>query len=459
MTLRLLVLGLDCVPPALVFDRLAERLPNLSALRAAGASGPLRSSRPPVTLPAWSVALSGRDPGELGLYGFRERDPRGYGSRLPSGRTLRLPRLWDHASGAGMRSVALFVPPSNPPPPLRGVSAACLLHEGQGPWTFPPERGEALAARLGPYRPDAEAHRAGRPEALLEELHALAEQHVAIAEALLREERPEVLTMVEIGPDRLHHALWPALDPDAPQHEAMRHHTEAAVGYYTRLDALLGRLLQHAGPETTVLLFSDHGAHALRGGVRLPNLLHRDGWLSLRGGAAPPRRAVPLGQAEVDWSRTLAWAEGGHWGRLWLNVAGREPQGCVPPREVERRREELAAWVESLTDAAGRSLGLRALRPERIYRVVRGRPPDLWVAPPAGLRPLGTLGGADLPSENDTGPDRCNHDPFGFFVAAGPGIAPGPRADLRLPDVFRTAMAALGLPAPPATAGSDRRVS
>ena len=50
-----------------------EELPNLGGLIDAGTWGPLRSVDPPITVPAWSCMMTGRDPGELGIYGFRNR--------------------------------------------------------------------------------------------------------------------------------------------------------------------------------------------------------------------------------------------------------------------------------------------------------------------------------------------------------------------------------------------------
>ena len=74
MRSKTLVLGLDCAPPSLVFERFAEVMPCLSRLRREGLYGPLRSTEPPITMPAWASMATGRDPGELGIYGFRNRD-------------------------------------------------------------------------------------------------------------------------------------------------------------------------------------------------------------------------------------------------------------------------------------------------------------------------------------------------------------------------------------------------
>ena len=69
----MIVIGLDCAAPRLVFDRYRDAMPHVSALMESGSWGVLRSSEPPITVPAWTCMVSGRDAGELGLYGFRNR--------------------------------------------------------------------------------------------------------------------------------------------------------------------------------------------------------------------------------------------------------------------------------------------------------------------------------------------------------------------------------------------------
>ena len=55
---RVLVVGLDCAPPALVFDRLRRSMPSIASLMRRGAYGPLRSTLPPITVPAWACMIS-----------------------------------------------------------------------------------------------------------------------------------------------------------------------------------------------------------------------------------------------------------------------------------------------------------------------------------------------------------------------------------------------------------------
>jgi predicted AlkP superfamily phosphohydrolase/phosphomutase len=127
--------------------------------------------------------------------------------------------------------------------------------------------------------------------------------------------------------------------------------------------------------------------------------------------------------AKVDWERTVAWADGGYYGRVFLNVAGREPLGCVAPERYETVRAEIAAGLEAVVDHRGAPMGNKVHRPEDLYPVVNGIAPDL-IAYFGELRwrPVATMGLGLYTFENDTGPDDANHAMDGIFVAAGPRV-------------------------------------
>ena len=73
MPKKVAVLGLDSVPPEMLFDKLLDRLPNFKRVYARGLHGSLRTCDPPITVPAWMVMMTGKNPGELGIYGFKHR--------------------------------------------------------------------------------------------------------------------------------------------------------------------------------------------------------------------------------------------------------------------------------------------------------------------------------------------------------------------------------------------------
>ena len=75
---KVLVIGLDCAEPSLVFDQWRNDLPNLNRLMEAGSYGRLESVIPCITVPAWAAMMSSKDPGQLGIYGFHNRADTSY---------------------------------------------------------------------------------------------------------------------------------------------------------------------------------------------------------------------------------------------------------------------------------------------------------------------------------------------------------------------------------------------
>ncbi|MEO2006275.1 MAG: phosphodiesterase, partial [Candidatus Poribacteria bacterium] len=141
--------------------------------------------------------------------------------------------------------------------------------------------------------------------------------------------------------------------------------------------------------------------------------------------------------------------DGGYYGRLFINIAGREPEGCVAPEEAEALLDELIAGLEALGNEQGRSIGTRVHRPRDLYARVEGIAPDL-VALFGGLhwRSIGTVGGGEVHVfENDTGPDDANHAENGVLIAAGPGIGTqmDPIAGMSLLDVAPTVLRLFGM--------------
>ena len=75
---KLLVIGLDCTPHELIFDQMTNELPTFRKLMQNGIYGRLKSSIPAITIPAWMTMCTGKNPGRLGFYGFRNRRENSY---------------------------------------------------------------------------------------------------------------------------------------------------------------------------------------------------------------------------------------------------------------------------------------------------------------------------------------------------------------------------------------------
>ncbi|MBE9076917.1 alkaline phosphatase family protein [Romeria aff. gracilis LEGE 07310] len=418
---RLLIIGLDCMAPALVFEHWRQDLPHLSKLMAQGSYGHLESSIPAITVPAWSCMMTGRDPGELGIYGFRNRASRDYQKMtIADGQAVRFPRLWDLLGAAGWRVAALSVPGTSPPYPVNGSLVSCFLTPNPSlPFTHPPELAEQILDWLPDFMLDVPQFRSEDKQRILDNIYTLCDQRFTLAERLIQRDAPDFLMLVDMGVDRIHHAFWKPMDPTHPQHEPNAPFASAIHDYYCHVDRRVGELLTHCGPDTAVLVVSDHGAQPLMGGICLNEWLIQKGYLTLK---ETPTEPTPLDQVAVDWSRTKAWGAGGYYGRIFMNVQGREPQGTIPLADYQAARSQLAAELETLTAPDDSPLNVKAHIPQKIYQKVRGIAPDLITYfDDLAWRSVGSVGGGSLyAANNDTGPDDANHAPLGLFIFHDP---------------------------------------
>jgi len=197
-----------------------------------------------------------------------------------------------------------------------------------------------------------------------------------------------------------------------------------------------------------VIVVSDHGAKRMDGGFCVNEWLRREGYLSL---TASPQGMTPFEKCSVDWSKTVAWGSGGYYGRIFLNVQGREPQGVVPPQDFERVRDELARKLEATPDHTGKPMGTKCLVPQRVYRECRNIQPDLIVYfGDLYWRAVGSLGhGSIYTFSNDTGPDDANHAEHGMMIVHDPrSRRRGPVRGHQLMDIAPTILRAFDLPIP-----------
>jgi predicted AlkP superfamily phosphohydrolase/phosphomutase len=419
---KVAVIGLDGAVPDLAFDRYADRMPTLSRLRDQGAWGRLRSIDPPITVPAWSCAMTGLSPGALGIYGFRNRRDHTYDRLVFStSRAVTVPRVWERLSDAGRPSIVVGVPGTYPPKPIEGALVGCFLTPStNSDYTWPPELKAEIEAEVGPYILDVEDFRSDEKARVLAHVHEMTRTRFRLARHLVATRPWEFFMLVEIGGDRLQHAFWAYAHPDHRNYRPDPVLGPALGDYYAVLDAELAGLLDAVGPGVDVFVISDHGAQHMAGGFCINEWLRRQGYLRLE---EEPDGPTPMSGARVDWERTVAWADGGYYGRVFLNVAGREPLGCVPPDRYEEVRSEIAAGLEAVVDHRDEPMGNKVHRPEDLYPVVNGIAPDL-IAYFGDLRwrPVATMGLGLYTFENDTGPDDANHAMDGIFVAAGPRV-------------------------------------
>jgi predicted AlkP superfamily phosphohydrolase/phosphomutase len=347
------------------------------------------------------------------------------------------------------------------------ISPAAPAQQITTPEDFAPE----LADALGPY------YTQGMPE----ETNALKDRlfddddyvaQVALVQedadamldlALARFARGDMTFVYVSDIDLQCHMLWRHGDPKypgAPPHPAReeaaaRAHAHDIEGYYGHVDAMLGRIRERLPEDSVLIVMSDHGFQPFTREVHLNAWLRDHGWLALKNGA----RTGKIAAGDVDWTKTRAYGIG--FNSVYLNLAGREGEGIVPPAEAAAVADELARQLAAFTDPAnGKRVVRRVFRAAEAFRGPRvAEAPDLIVGYDVGYGASDqtTLGEVtDAVIADNTSRWSGNHlmDP-----AVVPGIVLSNRTIAGeghdLVDVTSTILAWYGLPPNPGMAGTS----
>lgn len=482
------MIGLDAADPDLI-ERWSRdgSLPNLAGLFARGSYGRLDPPDGVLLGPPWPSFYTGTPVSEHGLYEYLVWRP----DRMDETRATAVCPLnpfWRRLGPDGPRSVVIDVPLVPSPERIHGVEITCwATHERLVPFsTYPPELAREIEDRLGRPPMRAEVHRRVSYGSLLRERDTLVETTSYVEELaarLLDGEDWDLGLVCFSASHRAGHKLWSTTGSNGKGTAAEASQLSGALrDVYRAIDAAIGRLLDLAGPDTDVLVFSLHGMgpNTSRALV-LPDLLDRilgegeqtPARLTLRRlrGAVPlqlrewVKRQLPIRlqdrlgtfwRTRRDWSRTraISLAADLH-GFVRINLAGREAEGIVQPDEYESLCGTIAEGLADFRDAdTGVPAVSRVIRRAELYP--RGARADLlpdlivvWSdAPAAEHRALVSerCGRVEWPAPGGNPDGRSgNHRLQGWIAGAGPSIAEG--AEIRaatILDIAPTALALLG---------------
>jgi predicted AlkP superfamily phosphohydrolase/phosphomutase len=419
---RVAIIGLDSVPPEMMFDKLLDKLPNIKRMYDRGMHGNLETCHPPITVPAWMVMMTGKNPGKLGIYGFRHRRGFSYSDGyIVNSTTVKEDTVWQILSRQGKMSIVLGVPPGYPPKQIEDVDiVSCFITPGPDKqFTNPPElKEEILSAAGGKYIFDVTFRTEDR-EAIRKELFEMTEKRFDVAEYLAKTKPWDFFIMHEIGFDRLHHAFWKFFDPRHPKYVQGNQYEHLDEEYYTMVDRRIGRLVEMFGNDTITFIVSDHGSKGMIGAFCVNEWLEQQGYITFK---TKPTKMTDIDKSEIDWTKTKAWGWGGYYARIFFNVKGREPTGVIERKDLEAEKRELTSRIMAIKDNNGKSMKNMVYEPDKLYGTAVGDKPDLMVYfDDLNWRSAGTVGHDSLYLfENDTGPDDSVHSMMGIFLMYNP---------------------------------------
>ena len=292
---RVLLIGWDAADWKVISPMVdAGLMPNLAQFIAEGTIGNLATLDPPLSPLLWTSIATGMTADKHGVLGFTQPDLENGRIRPVLGSTRKVKALWNILNQEGFRSHVVGWWPSHPAEPIDGVYVSNFYHRATAKYgaawplmegaIHPPELAETLAAlrvhpaeltgaHLLPFVPQAaqieaiedEKERSRERKRLFSVAKIIAETasvHAAATWAL--ENEPwDFMAVYYDAIDHFGHGFMkfhPPRRDHIPEKLYERYKGVVTAGYRYH-DMLLGRLLQMVGPETTVILISDHGFH------------------------------------------------------------------------------------------------------------------------------------------------------------------------------------------------------
>ena len=344
---RTVIIGLDGVPFKMI-RTLCEMdvMPCTRELIKHGVFKTMCSSIPEVSSVAWSSMITGKNPGEHGIFGFMDLFENTYKMRFPNFRDLKSRPFWDEWGG---KSVIINVPSTYPVREMSGVHISGFVSVDMARSVYPQGLLEEIV-ELG-YRLDVDSQKAhSSMELFLSDLDRTLEARIRAYRYLWDNTAWRTFMLVFTGTDRLMHFLW-----NAYEDKTHKYH-DLFLEHFSRIDEVIGEIGSRLCDEDLIVIHSDHGFERLDKDVYVNYVLKEEGFLRFKQGQEPALRNISR--------RTKAFALDP--ARIYLNVQGKYPCGSVEPDEVN----EILIALEDIFDRLkieGRKVIRDIYRKEEIY--------------------------------------------------------------------------------------------
>lgn len=366
MSSKKVILGIDGVPFHLIDDLSnSGDMPNFKAIKNDGHFSKMHSAVPEVSNVNWSSIVTGKNPGEHGIYGFTELIQGTYTVSFPDRRALKSPPFWKDDG----RYVIINVPAMYPADDINGVMVSGFVSPELERAVTPDSALKYLKSI--DYQVDVDSEKAHKSYRLfMDNLFKTLDKREKALDHFW-EERWDVFMFVFTGSDRLEHFLWNAYED--PSHE----YHDKFVKYFKEFDRILGKVLDRMNGDDELIMLSDHGMGPIKTNVNVNKILEDNGLLHL--GPKPEERYKNIQEG------TKAFALDP--GRIYLNHEHRYPRG----EDIGPILEDIVELFQNLR-YQGQKVIKTVHRKEDIYHGEQiDKAPDIVLTPNRGFNLKGSV--------------------------------------------------------------------
>ncbi|MBI5632834.1 MAG: alkaline phosphatase family protein [Nitrospirae bacterium] len=484
------------------------KLPAFRHIMGYGVSGDLQSTFPPVTAPAWTSFMTGKNPGKTDFFDFISHPDGGYEIRYANASARKADSLWRILSDSGRKVGVINVPMTFPPEEVSGFFISGMdTPDENSDFVRPREMRAELERRFGKIRLDIRHLGHMRNDRIrdkvLKELEELEDYRKCISLYLLEQYNPDVFMVVFNATDQVQHHFLHYMDSRHPLFDSAgsKRYGDAVFRIYRKIDENLGEIMKALPEDAAIIIMSDHGAGPVsRRHFFLNNFLQEIGVLAYKTGDQTKdqrqslawsflkkvesflksrlssrqkmllARLFPgirnkfesyLSLSLIDWGKTRAYSVEmlATSANIWVNLQGKRPQGTVEEKDYEELITYIINKLLELRDPEGKQIVSKIYRKQEIYNG-----PFLCNAPDLVLdwwSGEGFLPRASLPHEQGNaisikkdgvrgGQDWSGtHKINGIFMAGGYPFKKGfSLHDAKIIDVAPTVLYLSGVPVP-----------
>jgi len=261
---KIFVLGIDGGTFDIINPLIKEgKLPNIQKIIKNGVCGKLKSTFPPVTGPAWTSFMTGKNIDKHGIFDFHECSFE-YKRKLVNSTFIKSEKLWKIMNRFDKKVGIIGVPMTYPPEEVNGFMITGFgTPSDKADFAYPPTLHTELVMNIGPYIVDIYpmSYEENDEIRYLTDLYNSEKCRIKAVKYLMKYYDWDFFMVVFSGADYLQHFFWKYRDESHPAHNPKTHYKYKDVipQYYQRIDSIIGEIWNRLDENTVLMIMSDHG--------------------------------------------------------------------------------------------------------------------------------------------------------------------------------------------------------
>jgi predicted AlkP superfamily phosphohydrolase/phosphomutase len=391
---RIIIIGLDGVPYRLIenFSNIGI-MPETKRIIEKGVFKQIESSIPEISSVAWSSIITGKNPGEHGIFGYTDIPIGTYRLSFPNFNDLKATPFFQKNSYG--KSIIINVPSTFPVKPLNGIHISGFVSLDLERSVYP----KSLIPKLTEfnYKIDVDSSKAHKSiDLFLKDLDRTLKARIAAFRYLWEEEDWDTFMLVFTGTDRLSHFLW-----DANEDENHKYYS-AFLEHFRQIDEVIGEIANEISDDDLLILLSDHGFELLEKEVNINFILRENRFLNLK----PDSKR---NYADIDFGTKAFALEPA---RIYINLKDKYPRGSITKNEYASLIEELISVFNDL-ELNRKKIIKKIFRKEEVYKgPYTNQAPDLVLIPNKGFNLKADIKADELYEKSIFTGKHTQHDAF-----------------------------------------------